>query len=121
MNQQSRVPLRRTRLKPWRRDESDKVTPTLREQIFARDGQCVAAKMDLSHQCRDRWGKPHRSDDLARLTLDHVHDHATAGKRAPSDARHLVAACGWANNEGWCSAHRAEERDYLRRVEPRNE
>jgi hypothetical protein len=38
------------------------------------------------------------------------------GKRAPSDPAHLVAACWAANVLGWCSAHRAEERAYLARV-----
>lgn len=112
-----RTPLRRTRARTWFRADEDKVTPELRAYILARDGMCFAARIDLSHQCRTRFGAPHRPDDLAKLTLDHVHDHASMGKRAPSDPRHLVAVCGFANNEGWCSAHRNEERDYLRRME----
>jgi hypothetical protein len=104
-------------MKPWRRDASDKVTPEMHAYILDRDVTCIAAKVDLSHQCRTRFGTPHRSDDRKRLTLDHVHHAATTGKRATSDPRHLLAACGWANNEGWCSSHRAEEREYLARVE----
>ena len=109
--------LRRSRPKPWFRAEEDKVTPELREAVLLRDQVCFAAKVDLSHQCRDRFGKPHRSDDLSKLSLDHVHEFAQTGKRAESDMAHLIAACGWANNEGWCSAHRNDEREYLRRVE----
>lgn len=112
-----RTPLRRSRPKPWFRADDDKVTEDLRRYVLDRDGECFASKIDLSHQCRDRFGRPHRPDDKGRLTLDHVHDAATAGKRAPSDKFHLVAVCGWANNEGWCSAHRADERQYLREVE----
>jgi hypothetical protein len=105
-------------MKPWRRKESDKVTAAERAYVFARDITCIVSKTDLSHQCRDRFGTPHRSDDAKRLTLDHVHDHAQMGKRAPSDRHHMVLACGWANNEGWCSSHRREERAYLAEVEP---
>jgi len=105
-------------VKPWRRKESDKVTPELHAYILDRDKVCFAAKIDLSHQCRTRFGAPHRSDDRKKLTLDHVHDHATAGKRAASDKDHLIAVCGFANNEGWCSSHRMEEREYLAEVEP---
>lgn len=111
-----RVPLRRSRPKPWFRAEEDKVTPEVREQVLRRDGMCVAAMMSGGHQCRDRFGMPHAATDTRRLTLDHVHDAATTGKRAPSDPAHLVALCGDANNNGWASAHRAEERAYLRLV-----
>ena len=114
-----RTALKRRPMKPWRRAEDDKVTPELHEYILDRDRICIAARFDLSHQCRTRFGTPHRSDDRRKLTLDHVHDEATAGKRAKSDKWHLVAACGWANNEGWCSAHRREEREYLAKREPR--
>jgi hypothetical protein len=112
-----RTPLRRSRPKPWFRAEEDKVDADERAYVLARDVICIAARVDLSHECRDRFGMPHRSDDAARLTLDHVHEHAQMGKRAASDRRHMVAACGWANNEGWCSAHRAEERAWLLEVE----
>jgi hypothetical protein len=112
-----RTPLRRSRPKPRFRPEDDKVTPELHDYILDRDKRCFAAKIEPGHECRDRFGHPHASDDRRRLTLDHVHDHATAAKRAKSDRFHLVAACGWANNEGWCSAHRNDERQYLREVE----
>ena len=99
--------LRRSRMKPWLRDPDDKV--------------CIAARYDPTHQCMTRFRQPHAPDDRKRLTLDHVHHAATTGKRAKSNKWHLVAACGWANNEGWCSANRQTERDYLREVELDNE
>lgn len=106
-------------MKSWRRADDDKVSPELHAYILDRDQACIASKLDPTHQCRTRFREPHAPDDRKRLTLDHVHDAATKGKRAKSDRWHLVAACGWANNEGWCSAHRQEERDYLREKEPR--
>lgn len=112
-----RIPLlRRKRPKPWFRDEEDKVTPEVRDAVLRRDGMCFAAMIDEEHECRDRFGMPHRPDNLRLLTLDHVHDAATMGKRAPSDPAHLVALCASANNFGWASAHRREERAYLREV-----
>ena len=104
---------RRATLRKWVRPEADKVSPETYEYVMRRDGMCLAARLDLGHLCRDTYGYPHRSDDRKKLTLDHVHDSAMAGKRAPSDRRHLVSLCGWANNQGWASAHRAEERAYL--------
>jgi hypothetical protein len=112
-----RTPLKRSRPKPWFRAEEDKVTADVRQHVLDRDRICFASRIDLSHQCRDRWGMPHRADDAAKLTMEHVLDHATMGKRAPSDAKHLLALCGAANNLGWASAHKDDEREYLRRVE----
>lgn len=78
---------------------------------------CLAAKLDYGHECRDAFGHPHDPRDVGKLTLDHVKDHAMMGKRAPSDAKHLVAVCFAANVYGWCSAHRQLERDYLAWIE----
>ena len=113
-----RTPLRRTRPKPWFRAEDDKVTPELHDYILDRDKMCFAAMIDPTHQCRTRFGERHAADDRRRLTLDHVKDHAAMGDRAKSDKRHLLAMCGDANNNGWASAHRQEERERLAEIEP---
>lgn len=111
--------LRRSRPKVWRRDEDDKVTPELHAYILVRDQMCIAARYDPAHVCMTRFRQRHAPTDLSKLTLDHVKDHAAMGPRAKSDKYHLVAACGWANNEGWCSANRGKEREYLAEKEPR--
>lgn len=112
-----RTPIRRSRPKTWLRDPDDKVTPELHAYIMRRDKQCVAALLDPAHECRTRFGRPHLPTAVSLLTLDHVHDAATMGDRAKSDIWHLVAMCGWGNNEGWASAHREEERRYLKEKE----
>lgn len=103
----------RSRMKPWRRKEETKVTPEMHAYILDRDRICIAKRVDMTHQCRTRFGVQHPSDDRRCLTLDHVHHAATTGVRAKSDKWHLIAACGDANNNGWCSAHRAEERSWI--------
>lgn len=114
-----RTPLRQRKMyRPPARKEETKVTPQMHAYILNRDKMCFAARVEPEHRCRDRWGNPHAADALNRLTLDHVHEHAMMGVRAKSIRGRMVAACGWANNEGWCSAHRNEEREYLRLVEP---
>ena len=104
-------------MKSWLRDPNDKVSPELHAYVLDRDKVCIAARYDPTHQCMTRFRQPHAPDDRKKLTLDHVHHAATTSKRAKSNKWHLVAACGWANNEGWCSANRQTERDYLREVE----
>jgi len=101
------------------KSRKDRVTPDMAAYIFARDRGCVAAKLDPDHRCHTRFGDPHAATDLAKMTIDHVKEQARMGKRAESDdPRHMVAMCGWGNNEGWASAHRDEERRYLMEVEP---
>jgi len=63
-----------------------------------------------------------------RTTLDHVHDQMGVGKpRAKSDLDHLVSLCEGHTERGakaghiWNTAHRQELRDYLRRVNARQE
>jgi hypothetical protein len=53
-----------------------------------------------------------------RLQLDHVKDQPRMGKRAPSDARHLISVCAFHHLEGWATSHRPAIREYLREVEP---
>lgn len=94
----------------------DPVTAAIRDEVLARDGMCFMFRMDPEHACRDRWGDPHSPYDKTYLTLDHVKDAPRMGRRAPSDARHLVAMC-WGANVGVPSkAVRELERVYLRTV-----
>ncbi len=93
--------MRRSPLKRGR--TADPVTAELRVAVLDRDQGCVAVALgEDPMDCR------------GRLTLDHVKDQPRMGKRAPSDARHLVAICEehhlWT---GWATAHRPELRDYL--------
>ena len=95
----------------------DPVTPELHDAVIARDtrfaGGCVAAFLDLSHGCRDRWGTPFPPEQVP-LTLDHVQsDYGRMGKRAPSDREHLVSLCYHAHLNGWATANRPGLRLYL--------
>ena len=92
----------------------NRVTPELRESILQRDGRCFLAD-DEGHVCRDLWGQEHAPDDLSKLTLEHVKDELTAGRRAPSDERHMLALCATANFRVPSKAVRARMRAYLQR------
>ena len=96
-----RSPIRR---KPRR----DPVTQELRIRILERDQGCVAPRLGGSSM-----------DCGGRDTLDHVKDEPRMGKRAPSDAGHLVTLCEahhlWT---GWATSHRDELRAYLRSFLP---
>lgn len=97
-----------------RKPHPDPVTPDVANTVLARDGVCVASKLDPFHRCRDRWGNDIDPRQLDRMTLDHVRDHAMMGKRAPSDPAHLVTLCWYAHlNTNWATSHRAELREYL--------
>ena len=95
----------------------DPVTPAVRDYVLRRDKACLLWAMDPDHQCRDIWGTPHDPRDLNRLTLEHVKDQPRMGRRAPSDARHMVALCGAANVGVPSKEQRAAFRSYLARVE----
>lgn len=96
----------------------DPVTSEIREEVFARDAHaigwdymtawprilCVAPFLDEgSGPC------------AGRTTLDHVQSgYGRMGKRAPSDAAHLVSICSRHHLEtGWATSHRPELRIYL--------
>lgn len=106
MNLLRRVPLRR---KP----QADPVPFTVRSYVIVRDGGCLMVRFDPRHVCRDRWGVPHAATTLHLLTVDHVKDESRMGKRAPSDVRHLVALCHYANVGVPSKDFRAFEREYL--------
>lgn len=84
----------------------DPVTADLAEYVQRRDRGCVAPRLGAVQPCG------------GRVTLDHVKDQPRMGKRAPSDARHLVSVCElhhlWT---GWATSHRPELREYLAEVE----
>jgi hypothetical protein len=98
------------------------VDPATHRRVLDRDGRCFLLRLDLAHECRDRWGTPHSPYDKSRLTVDHVvmptervpyGSGGMKGKRPPHDERHLVAMC-WAGNVGVPSAEvRDAERAYL--------
>lgn len=83
----------------------DPVTPQVALEVFNRDKGCVAVELG-------EWA----SSCEGRLTLDHVRDHAMMGKRAPSDAAHLVALCWHHHLDGWATSHRPLLREYLESV-----
>jgi len=95
-----RSPLRRKR-------RSDPVTPDMYDLVLKRDKTCRAPVLDPS-QSGNCWGG---------WTLDHVRDQPMMGKRAPSDAAHLVLLCMnhhvWTH---WATSHRPLLREYLRMV-----
>lgn len=86
----------------------DPVKPDVALYVLRRDGGCVAVTLGESPATCG-----------GRLTLDHVRDHAAmGGRRAPSDAAHLVSVCHRHHLEsGWVTSHKPALRAYLRRVE----
>lgn len=97
------------------------VTPELHERVLRRDGRCIGAMVyPGEHVCRDQWGTQHMSDDLARMTVDHVHlvPGGIRGKRAPDDEAHLVTMCAYLNIYGPSRGLRDAERAYLRSLYP---
>ncbi len=92
----------------------DRVTPELREAILRRDGRCFMTRLSPFHVCFDAFGRKHASDDLNKLTLEHVKDEPRMGRRAPSDERHIVALCYRANVGVPSKATRQAMRAYLR-------
>lgn len=106
--------------RPRRRGHRDPVTTDLYHYIVARDGyECVAPSLGAPDRCANRWGRtwPPGGFTSNDLTLDHVRDQPMTGKRAPSDARHLVTLCWHHHLDGWATANRLVLRDYLARVE----
>ena len=95
------------------------VTPELREEVFERDARatgwrgspivgadpvCVAPLLDENAGPCGGW-----------TTLDHIQSgYGRMGKRAASDAEHLVSICSRHHLEtGWATSHRPELRIYL--------
>jgi hypothetical protein len=114
--------VKRTPIKRKSRPDADKVTPEVYEEVMRLDGfTCKARELDPhAGECRNQWGHPFSGTWRqsfgrlgAYLTLDHVSEQSTLGKRAPSDARHLIVLC-WGHHLGhWATSHRYLEREYL--------
>ena len=94
-----------------RRGHADPVSPELYRAVNVRDGGCVAPRV-----CECIASSASLCGGF--LTLNHVKDEPMLGKRAPSDARHLVVLCSSHHiYSGWEAAHHAEQRAYLARVQ----
>ena len=79
-----------------------RVSPELHAYVLERDGMCFMKRIDPEHVCG------------GYMTVDHVNDGGgKMGKRAPSDAKHLVALCLEANVRGPSREVRQAEREYL--------
>ena len=92
----------------------DKVSPELALEILRRDNGCMAPR--LGGSAMDCWG---------RNRLEHVQDgYGRMGRRAKSDAAHLLTLCSGHTEEGmkggyvWCTdrVNREAMREYLREV-----
>jgi hypothetical protein len=93
---------------------ADGVTPELRKALFARDLGCVLAFLQPGHVCRDQWGYRMTWDYQKGLTVEHVKDHSTMGRRAPSDMEHCVILCGGTNVDVPSKTQRTLMREYLK-------
>jgi hypothetical protein len=82
----------------------------LRRIVIRRDRTCVAAKLDRTHDCQDRWGQAASPDDQRALSLDHVRD--PRGRRQ-DDPFWCIATCYGANLAHWESANRTLCQAYL--------
>jgi len=109
---------------PWR-GHKDPVTPELRQAVILRDIEQWALRPDRTEMtmpgCVAAFLDPNTSGPCwGRLTLDHIKDEQRMGKRAPSDASHLVTLCQGHTEDGaragaqWNTAHRPLLRWYLR-------
>ncbi len=120
--------LRRTAIKAKPRPSEQWTDPAERAWVLRRDG-CIAYRHDPKHACHDALGNWHGPFDTAKLTVDHVHDHAqgTFGKRAPCGGcakgkpqrAFLTGMCGGLNGGGGTpsAALRRFQREYLARLE----
>jgi hypothetical protein len=83
----------------------------LRTLVINRDRQCIAALLDKTHACADRWGQPHAPTVLLKLTLEHVKDERGRRQDLPG---WCVANCHKANvEEHHESANRRDYQIYL--------
>jgi len=96
----------------------EKFPPELHAEVLDRDRMCFLKRLDPNHQCRDRFGNPHRSDDRRRLTLDHVKRHLALGIAKRHKPWWLVAMCGYENNRPPSKKTREAERTYLAMLYP---
>jgi hypothetical protein len=105
------------------RKRRDVVTLAVREEVLARDGwRCVAPTLDPSAgNCMTDFGDMMEYPggyNVTHLELHHVKDQPMMGKRAESDADHLVTLCPWHHKySGWGTSKHGLGllREYLRR------
>ncbi len=98
---------------PWRR--TDQVSPELAEEVFRRDGECLAPR--LGGSAMDCWG---------RNTIAHVKAHARMAKRAEPQLDRLATICQGHAEDGmkagyvWVSDKKNVEalREYLHNLYP---
>ena len=130
----ARGDIRRTAMKTYRRKPEDKVDPVERDHVLRRDGDCIGRVLARlgwvpMHTCANEFGDPlPHPVPYEALTLEHVKPELRAGLRAMSSKtaefkrgdrlrRWSVAACPWANVNGWTSANRTFILIYLERLE----
>ncbi len=121
-------------MKPYRRPAVEKVDPDERAHILRREGDCIGRVLANwgwvpMHTCRGKFGDPEPYPvPYEHLTLEHVKPAARMGTRAMSAKsaefkrgdrlrRWAVAACDWANVNGWTSEYRTYVLLYLERLE----
>lgn len=98
----------------WRQSE-DAIHHHVSEREFraTRPIVCIAPVVDSMVSRKDCWG---------RTTLDHVKLEPRTGVKADDVPEQLVSICQGHSEDGmkaghqWNTAHRAEERGYLRRI-----
>ena len=107
--------------KPWRRKDSDKVSPADYAYVATRDsivGGCVMAYLERTHVCHDKYGNQIRPDGV--FEIDHI-DNGGTGKRGASERWNLVRLCPAGHVAKTMNAKfwRPLLRAYIERVEPR--
>ncbi len=91
----------------------DPVTDETYWDVMHRDAGCVAATLGEPSRCSGRLTLDHVRGQPAIGSLE-VNNEGGYGRRAPSDAAHLVTLCWHHHLDGWATSHRPELRDYLR-------
>ena len=126
--------MKKTAKKTWRRDPADRTDPEERAHVLRRDGDCIGRVLAYMgwvsmHECRGPFGDPEPFPvPIEHLTLEHVKPAPRMGtramsakseeaKRGDSLRRWSVAACHWANVNGWTSKYRTFVLIYLERLE----
>ena len=107
--------------------KKDPVTPEIYAQVVSRDAEYISRHTPRMIDRKNLKKKPLCLAPIldssqsgvcsGGMTLDHVKSQPMMGKRAPSDAAHLVTLCEnhhlWT---GWATSHRPLLREYLREV-----
>jgi hypothetical protein len=106
-----RTPLVRRRLwRPKPRPEAEKVTPEQVAEALAKWGGCILVRIEPEHECADKWGNPHRPDQLDLLEMDHLKMIARMGKRGEV----IVPMCSAGNHRPPTAEQRRAMRELVR-------